>query len=144
MLRLTKGPRGGCRGLRDAPGDVDIEVFAKNARTSTNADLNQTRDDRYAPLDAGRTEPYRFRIGMRAEMGMGRKTGTRSPGFITTVLNLINNFYGDVVQQITPWQRPAPKLTRQPQSEAENTKEANISVVPLSNRTPFDDGEDSV
>lgn len=130
--------------LRDAPGEVDIEVFAKNARTSTNADLNQTRDDRYAPLDAGRTEPYRFRIVMRAEMGMGRKTGTRSPGFITTVLNLINNFYGDVVQQITPWQRPAPKLTRQPQSEAENTKEANISVVPLSNRTPFDDGEDSV
>ena len=43
---------------------------------------------------------------------MGRATGQRSPGFITTVLGIVNEFYGDVVQEITPWQAPAPKLTR--------------------------------
>ena len=48
----------------------------------------------------------------RAEMAMGRSTGQRSPGFITTVLGLVNDFYGNVVQEITPWQPPAPKLTK--------------------------------
>ena len=131
--------------LKDAPGDVDIEVFAKNARASTTASLDETRSDRYAPLDDGRTEPYRFRIVMRSEMGMGRKTGTRSSSFITTVLNLINSFYGDVVQQITQWQRPASKLPRPPESEIENPHAANTSSdAPLSNRVFSDDGEDSV
>lgn len=47
---------------------------------------------------------------MRAEVGMAREATTRSPGFIATVLELVENFYGSVVQQITPWQPPAPKL----------------------------------
>jgi hypothetical protein len=54
---------------------------------------------------------------MRSEMGMGRATGVRSPGFITSVLNLIERFYGGVLQQITPWQPPAPKLA--PKTEPE-------------------------
>lgn len=65
-----------------------------------------------APLDEERREPHRFRLIQRSEMGMGRSTGTRSPGFIASVLGLINDFYGGVVQEIVPWQPPAPKLTK--------------------------------
>jgi hypothetical protein len=96
--------------LSGAPGDLVIEAYPKNARTGTAATLEQTREDRYAPLDGDHKDPFRFKIIMRAEMGMGRKTGTRSPGFIESVLDLTEKFYGSVVQQITPWQPPAPKL----------------------------------
>lgn len=96
--------------LSDSPGELGIEAYAKNARTGTAATLDEAREDRYAPLGAVNKEPHRFRVIMRSEMGAGRKTGTRSPAFITTVLELIESFYGDVVQQITPWQPQAPRL----------------------------------
>jgi hypothetical protein len=99
--------------LRNAPDDLVIEAFAKNARAGTWARLDQTREDRYAPLGPFRSEPHRFRVVSRRDMGMGRKAGTKSPGFITSVLSLINDFYGGVVQQIIPWQPPAPRLTRE-------------------------------
>lgn len=43
---------------------------------------------------------------------MGRTTGPRAPGFISSVLALVNEFYGGVVQEVAPWRPPAPKLTR--------------------------------
>lgn len=96
--------------LSGAPGDLVIEAFPKGARSSTSATLEETREDRFALLDSDHGEPHRFTVTMRSEMGLGRKTGTRSPGFIKTVLDLIENFYRSVVQQITPWQPSAPKL----------------------------------
>lgn len=98
--------------LGDAPGGIVIETYARNARVPSMATLEQTREDRMAPLDEDRKDPHRFRLVQRAEMGMGRSTGQRSPGFITTVLSIINDFYGNVVQEITPWQPPAPKLAK--------------------------------
>jgi hypothetical protein len=69
-------------------------------------------DDRTAAIGESRKEAYKFRMVSRAEMGKGRKTGRRNPGFITTVLNLIKNACGEVVQNITPWQPPARKLKK--------------------------------
>ena len=96
--------------LGEAPGDLVLQAYPKNARVGTTATLGQTREDRYALLDGDHKDPFRFSVTMRTEMGMGRKTGTRSLGFITAVLDLVESFYGDVVQQIRPWQAPAPKL----------------------------------
>ena len=96
--------------LKDAPRDVVIEAFAKNARAGTAATLGKARDDRQAPLDDARTPPYRFKVILGSEMGLSRKARARHPGFIESVLSLINGFYGDVVQHITPWQPPTPKL----------------------------------
>ncbi len=98
--------------LKDAPRDVVIEAFAKNARTGTVATLGKTRDDRHAALDDARTEPHRFRVVMRSDMGPGRKARGRSLAFIGSVLRLISGFYADVVQDITPWQPPTPKLEK--------------------------------
>ncbi len=103
--------------LGEAPGRVVVESYVRNARVPTMATLDQTREDRLAPLDENKRDTHRFRLVQRAEMGMGRSTGQRSPGFITTVLGLINDFYGGVVQEVTPWQPPAPKLTRASASE---------------------------
>lgn len=106
--------------LGDAPGDLMIEAYPKQARTGTAATLAQTREDRYACLDSDKKDPFRFAVTMRSEMGMGRGTGGRSPGFIETVLGLVEKFYGGVVQQITPWQPSAPKLIQsKPPAEPE-------------------------
>jgi hypothetical protein len=113
--------------LGDARGDLVIESYPKNARTCTSATLDQVREDRFALLDDDRRESHRFRIVKRSEMGVGRKSGTRSPGFIDTVLGVINDFYGSVVQQITPWQPSAPKLAKQPTPEVE-TDDAPIDA----------------
>ncbi|HEY5891160.1 MAG TPA: hypothetical protein VIW94_10730 [Acidimicrobiia bacterium] len=91
-----------------------------NTRSSYAATLAQIRDDRFAGLDGAHKDPFRFKVVMRAEMGMGRGTGGRSPGFIEIVLGMVEKFYGGVVQQITPWQPSAPKLIQsKPPAEPE-------------------------
>ena len=98
--------------MSEAPGHLTVESYARNARLPTAATLDQIREDRLAVLGEDKKDPHRFRLIQRAEMGPARATGHRSPGFITTVLRLINGFYGDVVQEVTAWRPPAPKLTR--------------------------------
>ena len=105
--------------LGEGLADLVLEAYPKNARVGTTATLGQTREDRYALLDDDHKDPFRFKITMRSEMGMGRKSGSRSPGFITTVLDLVERFYGEVVQQISPWQPPAPKLKQVKAAEVE-------------------------
>ena len=98
--------------LKDAPRDLTVEAYAKNARTGITATLAKTLEDRRMLLGDARTEPHRFSLAMGAEMGLSRRSKARSVGFIESVLRLTNGFYGNVVQAITPWQRPTPKLER--------------------------------
>ena len=98
--------------LKDAPRDLVVEAYAKNARTGITATLAKALEDRRMLLGDARTEPHRFSLAMGAEMGLGRRSKARSAGFIESVLRLTNAFYGNVVQVITPWQRPTPKLER--------------------------------
>ena len=98
--------------LKDAAGGIVVETFPKNARTPVVATVAELRDDRNAALDDQHREPYRFRIVARTTAGAGRKSGTKTSSFIDSVLNAVNGFYGSVVQDVTPWQPPAPKLKR--------------------------------
>src|SRR5690606_1532029 len=122
--------------IGEAPADLVVECFAKNARLSTSATLAETREDRLAPLGEDRSEPHRFRLITRAEMGMGRKRGGRNSGFIDTVLDLVTHFYGSVVQQITPWQRPAPKLTKESTPVEPDQKDEVVEVDTFSWQQP--------
>lgn len=98
--------------LAGAPNDLVIEAYPKNARVPRSAQIAAAREDRSVLLDDAKHEPHRFRLVMRADMGMLRKTGRKSASFIDTVLSLVESFYADVVQHLTPWQAPAPKLQR--------------------------------
>lgn len=100
--------------LKDASGDVQVESYAKGARSPITVPLTTLRDDRSAAIDAQGRDPARFRLVARTSMGVGRKAGGRSPGFIDTVLGLLTSFYESVVQDISPWQPKAPKLKREP------------------------------
>lgn len=114
--------------LKHSPSDLAIESYPKNARAPTVAKLGELLEDRSAILGDDKKEAHKFRVVAHANMGQGRKTGTRSPAFITTVLDLINSFYGDVIQNITPWQPPAPKLKRAAAVEVEREEIVGVEV----------------
>lgn len=111
-----KGARGRCGWivgqLDNAPADLVIEAYPKNARTPNVVALSDARERRDVLLDDQKREPVRFRLVQIADMGQGRKTGKRSPGFIDSVIGLIENFYGSVVQDVSPWAPKAPKLSQ--------------------------------
>jgi hypothetical protein len=82
-------------------------------------------------LDDEKREPYRFRVALRADMGTGCAAGKESLGFIASVLGLITTFYGQVVQDVAPWQPPAPKLAKpSPVPEPEAVPEIRPDLVP--------------
>lgn len=96
--------------LKNAPGGLVIEAYARNARTPVIATLSEALEDRMFLLDDQKRDPHKFRIVGRATMGAGRKAGKKTAGFIDTTLALMDDFYQTVVQTLTPWQPPAPKL----------------------------------
>lgn len=122
--------------LKDAPRHLVVEAYPKNARTPTTATLADLDADRGVLIGDDRREANKFRIIMHAEMGKGRKTG-KSPSFISTVVKLIEDFYGNVIQDITPWQPSAPKLTKpSPISPIEGENENGKEDPPLAAHQP--------
>lgn len=109
--------------LGEAPPDLMVDAFTKGARTPITTSLGQLQENRDALLDPSKQEPNRFRLFVRREMGLGRAHGGKRSGFITSILDLIDEFYGSVVQHVSPWQRPAPRLTRP--APAERPAESN-------------------
>jgi hypothetical protein len=103
--------------LKGGPGTLVIEAFPKNTRTPQTATLEAVRDDRGAVVGEDGREPHKFRVVARSKMGSLRKSGKKTPGFIDSVLGLVDRFYADVVQEIEPWRQPAPRI-RRPEVEA--------------------------
>jgi hypothetical protein len=113
--------------LRDADGHLVIESYARNARVPIAASLNAVREDRALLIAPDRSEAHRFVLVKRVPMPQGRKHRARRPGFIDGYMDLVADFYENVVQSVTPWQPPAPKRrtieTSEPTSEPEPTSE---------------------
>lgn len=89
-----------------------VEAFARNARTPTTVSLEQIRADKDCLLGDAKKDPVRFRLSLTREMGVSRKTGRSATGFIDSVLSLITDFYGSVVQDLSTWTPRAPKISR--------------------------------
>ena len=120
--------------------DVDlrlvVEAYARNSRTPTTATLQAIRENKDVLLGAEKKDPARFRLSLTREMGPARKGGRAASGFIDSVLGLITDFYGSVVQDLAPWTPTAPKITRQlplPESEAETEarQPPSLSIPPV-------------
>lgn len=112
-----RGGRARCTWLASQlDADVDqrlvVEAFAKNARTATVCTLKDIREDKDCLLGEDKRDPVRFRLSLSREMGAGRKAGGKSPGFIDSTIGMITDFYGTVIQDLSPWVPKAPKLTR--------------------------------
>lgn len=127
-----RGGRARCTWLaRQLDSEVDrrlsIEAYARNARTPTTATLEQVREDKDVLLGDEKKEPARFRLVLTREMGLARRTGRKTNGFIDSVLALVTDFYGMVVQDLTPWTPAAPKITR---SKAQTEEDEPETIRP--------------
>lgn len=134
-----RGGRARCTWLAgQLDGDVDarlvIDSYAKNARTPVTAGLTALRDDKDVLLGTDKREPARFRLSLTREMGVARKSGHRTPGFIDSVLDLITTFYGTVVQDLSPWTPRPPRISRD-SSAAEGRPERAVDEPPLQKRS---------
>lgn len=98
------------RQLADVPGDLRIDVAYKSARQTT-AGLFGTVADEPDLLLYGqdpRREPRAFTLTLARKMG--QKRGKDEGSFVREARSHIVGFYGDLVQNLKPWQAPAPRL----------------------------------
>lgn len=102
------------RQLRRAEGEVIVEAFPKNARIPKVALLEDAMEDPGLLLGIDRAEPHRFVVKRRVAMPHGRKSTARKPGFVDGYMALLADFYEGVVQDLVPWQPPAPKRKSKP------------------------------
>ncbi len=108
------------RQLTEAPEHLVIEAYAKNARSGMAATLGDVREDATVLIGDDKKEPVKFRLVARSEMGLSRRAG-KKPGFSQALINAIESFYGDVLQNLTGYQPKAPQIqrTRAPEVAAE-------------------------
>lgn len=103
------------RQLHDAPDDLRIDAFTPWARGVSRSELlRDLRQDPTLLLDDQKREIRRFQISITKAAGAKRGQGKGS--FVGSVLDLVESFYVDVVQNIKPWSPNPPRL-RQPDPE---------------------------
>lgn len=97
------------RQLKDAPASVRVEAFVAHGRGSSAAEL--LRDVRENPglllTDPGK-ELRSFRVAVSTTLGTKRGRGRGS--FIDSVLDAVDDFYSDVMQNLRAWTATPPKL----------------------------------
>lgn len=121
------------RQLKDAPGELRIDGFTINARTSTSELLKDVRENPALLIEDPKKDFRMFRIA--ASSPMGTKRGTGQGAFIDSVLTAVDGFYEAVAQQITPWTAKAPQLPKGGRSAAED---AGLDLEP----PPLDEFEE--
>jgi hypothetical protein len=88
---------------------VRVEAFAANARGAGATQLlGKVRDDPSVLIADPKRDIRAFRIAMSTPMGVKRGIGRGA--FIDSVLDLVDTFYGDVVQHLKPWAAAPPKM----------------------------------
>jgi len=112
------------RQLKDAPDDLRVEAAFPNAKVTTAASLGEVREDPktlYYPPDVKR-EPRSFVLARSRPMG--QKRGRAEGSFVRDTSAQAVEFYRDLVQNLKPWQAPAPKLRTEPESSDGITSES--------------------
>ncbi|WP_114423387.1 hypothetical protein [Nocardioides houyundeii] len=97
------------RQLKHAPDSTRIEAFVANARGAGAAELlGKVREDPAVLITDPKKDIRSFRVAL--SVPMGAKRGRGRGAFIDSVLDLMDAFYGDVVQHMKAWSPAAPKL----------------------------------
>ena len=118
---LDKGGKGRIgwlvRQLRDAPNTITVEAFTRNSPAAEIASLADLREDASVVLRSRDKPPVKFRVSHRTETGQGRRTRTvRNLGFADSVVDAIDDFYGNVVQHMRSPAPAPPKMAAAPVS----------------------------
>lgn len=97
------------RQLKHAPDSTRVESFVANSRGAGAAELlGKVREDPTCLITDPKKDIRSFRVALSAPMGAKRGRGRGA--FIDSVIDLVDAFYGDVVQHLKAWSPAAPKL----------------------------------
>lgn len=97
------------RQLKSAPEGVRIEAFLANSRGDGAAELLSTvREDPTLLVQDPKRELRSFRVAISAPMGTKRGRGRGA--FIDSVLDLVDDVYGEVVQYLKAWSAAPPRM----------------------------------
>jgi len=97
------------RQLRTAPDTLRVEAFVANSRGAGAAELLGTvRENPSSLITDPKKDLRSFRVAMSGPMGAKRGRGRGS--FIDSVLDLVDVFYGDVVQHVKAWSAAPPRM----------------------------------
>jgi hypothetical protein len=100
------------RQLREAPDGLRLDAFVLHSREGASALLNDARLKPELLIEDPKRDLRSFRLTLSAPMGTKRAQGRGS--FVASALDLLDAFYGTVVQNLKPWSAAPPKL-RQPE-----------------------------
>jgi hypothetical protein len=103
------------RQLKQAPGDLRLDVRFANTKETTSVLLSEAREypqRLLSPTDPKR-EPRSYRLALSRPMG--RKRGKGEGSFVRETRQQTVDFYRDLVQDLRAWQPAAPKLPKEPQ-----------------------------
>lgn len=124
------------RQVKGASETLRVDAFTVHGRgVSTSALLRDVRTDPSVLIDDPRKEIRAFRLTVAAPMGVKRGQGRGS--FVGSVTDLVDVFYGEVMQTLKPWAARPPQL-RQP--ELEEVTEAGVPVALVSTSLSSQDG----
>ncbi len=97
------------RQLKSAPEGVRIEAFLANSRGDGAAELlSAVRENLALLIQDPKRELRSFRVAISAPMGTKRGRGRGA--FIDSMLDLVDDFYGDVVQYLKAWSAAPPRM----------------------------------
>ena len=108
------------RQLRDTPSDLRIEVHFSNVRATTSdmVESVRSRPESLLLADDTKREPTAFTLALTRDMG--GKRGKSKGSFAAESMEQTLAFYGDVLQKVTRWTPPAPKLKKVEEKEEED------------------------
>jgi hypothetical protein len=118
------------RQLKAAPESVRVEAFVANARGNGAAELLSTvRENPAALVTDPKRELRSFRVAMSTPMGTKRARGRGA--FIDSVLDLVDGFYTEVVQNLKAWAAAPPRMR---ETEPAPSQPAALSSTSLSSQ----------
>jgi len=121
------------RQLKQSAPDVRLESWGMRSRSSMSDLLGNVRNKPSLLIPNNNREIVSFTVSLIRPMGLKRYVGKRS--FIDSVLNTIDDFYGDVVQRLQEWQPSAPKLQKS------NIEETDTSAIKEATATDSSDAQ---
>jgi len=122
------------RQLKSTSPDVRLDSWGMRSRSSMSDLLGNVRNDQSLLIPIDNREIVSFTVSLIRRMGLKRSVGKRS--FIDSVLQTLDDFYGDVVQHLREWQPPAPKLQRSEEEEIDTQPTSSTggdSTEPIDN-----------
>jgi hypothetical protein len=131
------------RQLRNAPESARIEAFAMHARGPGAAELLRTvRENPGKLIEDPKRELRMFRVTTSATLGS--KRGRDRGSFIKSVLDAVDVFYADVMQELRPWTAAPPRI--RDLSDEPTITPAVLSSTALSSQDgsePIDESQDT-